>query len=126
MKCDMHNHSIFSDGTFTPEKLVEIANAFCTTLKKSGLNPGIYMNENDRARFVGINGGEKLLEENQFLYARYNSEPFSFSENINEYDNIENYDIPDKPDTAGAIQFNNNATVNGINSGVDAIIIKKY
>lgn len=25
MKCDMHNHSIFSDGTFTPEKLVEIA-----------------------------------------------------------------------------------------------------
>ena len=40
--------------------------------------------------------------------------------------NIENYDIPDKPDTAGAIQFNNNATVNGINSGVDAILIKKY
>lgn len=25
MKCDMHNHSIFSDGTFTPEKLVKIA-----------------------------------------------------------------------------------------------------
>ena len=25
MKCDMHNHSIYSDGTFTPEKLVEIA-----------------------------------------------------------------------------------------------------
>lgn len=108
------------------KKLVEIANAFCTTLKKSGLNPGIYMNENDRARFVGINGGEKLLEENQFLYARYNSEPFSFSAHINAYDNIENYDIPDKPDTAGAIQFNNNATVNGINSGVDAILIKKY
>lgn len=25
MKCDMHNHSIFSDGTFTPEEVVKIA-----------------------------------------------------------------------------------------------------
>lgn len=102
------------------QDIVNIVNEFCNQMISFGFVPGVYINESDLNMFNKIEGGLDLTSKYLVWCASYGKNlPFSVSENINEYGEIINYDIPYLGINSGVNLWGHQITDKGKFSGID-------